>query len=65
VITEVIIPSPCNSDCLIDPKTQLCKGCFRTIDEIISWIKLSNEEKQKIISQIEIRKESFPNPKNA
>lgn len=56
-----IIPSPCNNDCLIDHKTQLCKGCFRTIDEIIHWMNYSNEQKKIVLEKVNSRKESFKN----
>lgn len=31
------IPSPCISVCRMDAATGWCKGCYRTIDEIIAW----------------------------
>ena len=55
---EALIQSPCNNDCLIEPETKLCKGCFRTIDEIIQWIHYSENEKLQIIDFIKARKES-------
>ena len=30
------VPSPCISLCEIAPDTGLCRGCLRTIDEIIA-----------------------------
>lgn len=48
--------SPCNKHCIIDPVTHLCKGCFRTIDEIIQWIHCSSETKIQILEKVELRK---------
>ncbi len=48
--------SPCNGHCIIDPKTKYCKGCYRTIEEIIAWHSLSNEKKLEIIKLAEERK---------
>lgn len=31
------VPSPCISLCRMDPGTELCQGCFRTLDEIAAW----------------------------
>ncbi|HYE41063.1 MAG TPA: DUF1289 domain-containing protein [Ramlibacter sp.] len=31
------VPSPCISVCRMDPDTDLCQGCFRTLDEIAAW----------------------------
>ncbi|RYF17078.1 MAG: DUF1289 domain-containing protein [Comamonadaceae bacterium] len=31
------VPSPCISICRMDPDTELCVGCFRTLDEIAAW----------------------------
>lgn len=36
------IPSPCVSICRMDASSDLCEGCFRTIDEIRVW-SLSND----------------------
>lgn len=37
------VPSPCISVCRMDSGTGLCEGCFRTLDEIVAWSKLSDE----------------------
>jgi predicted Fe-S protein YdhL (DUF1289 family) len=29
--------SPCISVCRMSEKTELCEGCFRTLDEITGW----------------------------
>ncbi len=51
--------SPCNKHCIMDPITQLCKGCFRTIDEIVQWIHCSEVIKNDILHKVETRKSSF------
>lgn len=53
---ESAIPSPCNNNCIIDPKTNYCKGCFRTISEIISWLNYSDKEKLLVVEKIKQRK---------
>lgn len=47
--------SPCIGICKLDPKTNFCEGCFRTLDEIASWGQCSRKEKQHILDQLENR----------
>jgi uncharacterized protein len=32
-----MISSPCIKICTLEPKTQLCTGCGRSLDEIARW----------------------------
>jgi uncharacterized protein len=41
-------PSPCISVCQMDESTGWCRGCYRTIDEIIRWSQAGEGEKQAI-----------------
>ena len=50
------VPSPCTSVCTIDPESGLCAGCFRTLDEIAGWIRLSDEEKRAVIAALPQRR---------
>ncbi len=50
------VPSPCISLCQMDAPTGLCKGCWRTMDEIIAWSKLDDADKQQVWTQIAQRK---------
>jgi uncharacterized protein len=40
----------------MDSTTNLCKGCFRTIEEIINWQHSSEEQKKIILQKVENRK---------
>ncbi len=42
------VPSPCISVCRMSAATGLCEGCFRTLDEIGSWSRLSDEGKRVV-----------------
>ncbi len=44
------IESPCVCNCCLDEQ-DICLGCFRHIDEIVSWRKLNNTEKNTVIQQ--------------
>ena len=41
--------SPCINICKLN-SDNMCVGCYRTIEEIASWTKLSDAEKIKILS---------------
>jgi len=45
-----LIPSPCKSICKM--KDDVCIGCKRTIEEIATWSKLTNEQKKVIVDRI-------------
>jgi predicted Fe-S protein YdhL (DUF1289 family) len=48
------VPSPCISLCEMDEKTGLCRGCLRTIDEIVAWGGASDDVKRAV--WVEIRR---------
>jgi predicted Fe-S protein YdhL (DUF1289 family) len=43
------VRSPCNSVCRIDPRTQWCEGCQRTIDEIAAWGSMGDEARRVLV----------------
>jgi uncharacterized protein len=45
--------SPCISVCRLDPVSQICIGCGRTIAEIAAWPSLSEPERKAIIARLE------------
>jgi uncharacterized protein len=47
---------PCIGVCLIDPAGRRCRGCLRTIDEIIIWYSASAAEKSAIVARIAKRR---------
>jgi hypothetical protein len=42
------VPSPCVSVCRMDAATELCEGCFRTLDEIAAWGRMTEEDKREV-----------------
>lgn len=40
----------------MDPKTQLCEGCARTIDEIANWSRYSDADKNAVWRRIAERR---------
>ena len=48
-------PSPCIGVCVINPQTQLCDGCFRTLEEIAGWWDYPPDQKRGVLAQVEER----------
>lgn len=49
------VPSPCVSVCRMDPVTNWCEGCLRTIDEIRAWSSADDAAKRGLWTRIEQR----------
>ena len=54
-----MVKSPCVEICLVDPKTNLCIGCKRSLLEIENWNKFSNLKKNEIMDKLNARKKSM------
>ncbi|MCU0813632.1 MAG: DUF1289 domain-containing protein [Burkholderiaceae bacterium] len=50
--TTAGVPSPCISVCRMDEATGWCLGCARTIDEIVAWGVLDDDEKRAVWAQL-------------
>ena len=49
------VPSPCISVCVMDAASGLCKGCWRTLDEIAAWSTLPDAGKRAVWGKISLR----------
>jgi predicted Fe-S protein YdhL (DUF1289 family) len=47
--------TPCISVCQIDPRTNLCLGCGRTLPEIARWSAMDSAEWRAIMAQLSER----------
>ncbi|MBK5933961.1 hypothetical protein C8N32_11641 [Rhodovulum imhoffii] len=47
--------TPCIDICKIDRESRLCEGCYRSIDEIAAWSRLSNAERADIMATLPAR----------
>lgn len=47
--------SPCVKLCVVHPEARICIGCFRSIDEIASWGRLTAPERSAIIAALPAR----------
>jgi predicted Fe-S protein YdhL (DUF1289 family) len=48
--------SPCLGICLMDPRTRMCRGCLRTIEEIAGWHAASPSEKRAMLERLAARR---------
>lgn len=51
-----MVRSPCNKTCTIDGDRMLCIGCWRTLDEIVQWLDMKNDQRLAVIARAERRK---------
>jgi predicted Fe-S protein YdhL (DUF1289 family) len=51
--------SPCIKVCRLIEGSNVCSGCFRTIQEITDWQDYKDREKLEVLNRIERRKESY------
>ncbi|WP_073010076.1 DUF1289 domain-containing protein [Roseibium suaedae] len=48
--------SPCTKICQIDPKTRLCLGCLRSLEEIGGWSAMTDDQRQQIMAELPDRR---------
>jgi predicted Fe-S protein YdhL (DUF1289 family) len=53
------IVSPCVSICEMDARTGLCRGCFRTLDEIAAWGALDDDARRAVMAALPGRRALF------
>lgn len=52
------VPSPCTNVCRMNDANGWCEGCWRTIDEIVSWAVLDDSEKRAVWLRLDARRRS-------
>ncbi len=52
--------SPCTKVCVMDPENRYCLGCARTLGEIARWSEMSDEERAKVVAELQARKQQQP-----
>jgi hypothetical protein len=53
---EKALKSPCTKVCVMEPQSGLCRGCYRTLDEIARWGGMTDAEREEILSGLEQRR---------
>ncbi|WP_150525082.1 DUF1289 domain-containing protein [Roseibium sediminis] len=51
--------SPCTKVCQIDQTTRLCRGCFRSLEEIATWGSMSEADRARVMAVLEDRRASL------
>lgn len=53
-MSEAPVRSPCVNVCALDID-DLCIGCYRTMDEIVRWSSMSNDERRDVVRMADQR----------
>lgn len=53
------IKSPCVKVCFVDPKSQICVGCFRTMEELGRWTRYTDTEREAIMQALPGREAAY------
>ncbi|MCT7940280.1 MULTISPECIES: DUF1289 domain-containing protein [Shewanella] len=48
------VVSPCIRHCSLDEQ-DICLGCHRTLDEILGWHTMTNEQKFLLLTELQFR----------
>jgi len=46
------IDSPCVRICVVHPEVRICTGCYRTIDEIAQWSRMTPKQRHEIMAEL-------------
>lgn len=49
------IDSPCVKTCVVHPEARICVGCYRSIEEIGAWSRLTPEARRAIMAELPSR----------
>ncbi len=50
------IKTPCIQVCVIDGESGLCMGCYRKLNEVAGWARLSDAERETIMAELADRR---------
>ncbi len=46
------IDSPCIQVCVVHPVERICTGCYRSIEEIANWSKMTPQEREAVSAEL-------------
>jgi predicted Fe-S protein YdhL (DUF1289 family) len=46
------IATPCIKVCIVDAESSLCLGCYRSLQEIAGWARLSEDERTRVMAEL-------------
>jgi len=50
------IKTPCIKVCVVDGESGLCLGCYRRLNEVAAWARLSEAEREAILAELPDRR---------
>ncbi|HEY9233620.1 MULTISPECIES: DUF1289 domain-containing protein [Phenylobacterium] len=50
------IKTPCVKVCVVDGESGLCLGCYRRLNEVAGWARLSEAEREAIMAELPARR---------
>ena len=50
------VATPCVMVCAVDGESGLCLGCFRTLQEIATWSRMTDEARAAVMADLSSRK---------
>jgi len=50
------IKTPCIKVCVVDGESGLCLGCYRRLNEVATWARLTDEERDRILAELPDRR---------
>lgn len=50
------IKTPCIKVCVVDGESGLCLGCYRALNEVAGWARLTAEERERIMEELPQRR---------
>lgn len=57
-----MLQSPCINVCKMDATSQLCIGCFRTLEEITVWARTDDAHRTRILAAVAERRAELAPP---
>ena len=46
------VESPCVKLCVVHPEERICIGCYRTIEEIATWSRMTPEARRAVMADL-------------
>jgi len=50
------VTTPCVKVCIVDGESGLCLGCYRSLEEIARWSRLSEETRRDVMADLAARR---------
>lgn len=46
------VESPCQKICVVHPEARICVGCYRSLDEIRTWSRMTPDERRAVMDEL-------------